>query len=395
MKPVNLSIEKLLQRRNDLETQWNRFVSGRPLLQGGAVPKDIVTSWQRSSHYVPPQKAHAPAEEEYVTSERWKASPLSHALQREKDNLQQIAHEGELVAAVADASGQLLWTTASRHMRNRAESVNFTAGGRWDERSVGTNAVGLARELRRPVTVFSSEHYQPFVHDWVCYAAPIIHPQSGECVGILDMSTTWKRHTPLGQAAVSELARSIARCLPDKAHRADLEIHALGCPRILFQGKLLKLTKRQTEILCLLALNPQGLALEPFHAALYGDSRTSTSTLKAELSHLRRLLDGKIGSRPYRLTTPVWADFIQVWQALRHQQTSEAISLYRGTFLPQSESPELEEWRNCIDAVMGQALNTCQDPVLLMDKLCHSAAGSELVRERLAELISRPVTTSW
>jgi hypothetical protein len=238
--------------------------------------------------------------------------------------------------------------------------------------------------------VFSSEHYLPFVHDWVCYASPILHPQSGELVGILDLSTTWKRHTPLGQSAVSDLARSIARGLPQNLPKAELEIYALGQPRILFRGKPLNLPMRQVEILSLLALNPQGLSLEGFHAALYGDLPISMSTLKAELSHLRRLLDGQIGSRPYRLQIPVWADFIQVWQALRNQQTSEAFALYQGSFLPQSESPELEEWRHCIDAVMGKALDSCQDPSVLMEKLCKSTGGSELVRERLAELVSKP-----
>jgi hypothetical protein len=147
---------------------------------------------------------------------------------------------------------------------------------------------------------------------------------------------------------------------------------------------------RQVEILCLLALNPQGLTLEGFHAALYGDLPISTTTLKAEMSHLRRLLGGQIGSRPYRLQMPVWADFIHVWQVLRQQQSNEAFSLYRGPFLPQSASPELEEWRYCIDAVMGRALDSCQDPAVLMEKLCHSTSGSELVRGRLAELVSRP-----
>ncbi len=391
MAQAIISSGSLTQRRETLETQWNRFVAGSPFLKKEQVREDIVSSWQRSAQHVTPRKTQAPAEDPYVIIQRWKESPLSVAAQREQDNIMQLAREGELVAAIADPAGQLLWTFASSHMRSRAEAVNFTQGGRWDERSVGTNAVGLAQRLQRSVTVFSSEHYQPFVHDWVCYAAPIVHPQSGECVGILDLSTTWKRHTPLGQAAISELARSIARCLPVNLPRAELEIHALGQPRVSFRGKTLQLTRRQIEVLCLLALNPHGLNLEAFHAALYGDLPTSTNTLKAELSHLRRVLDGQIGSRPYRLLIPVWADFIQVWQALRQQRTTEAVSLYRGSLLPQSESPELEEWRHCIDAVMGQALDTCEDPSLLMEKLCHDSSGSELVRERLAELVSRPV----
>lgn len=388
----------LLQRRSAIESQWSRFVASGSCETSKArndsnnsVREDIISSWQRSAQYIKPRQPFAPAEDEYTTRNRWQDSLLRQAAQREQEQMMQLANEGELVAAIADPQGHLLWTFASRHMRKRAESVNFTAGGCWDERSVGTNAVGLCLNLRRSVTVFSSEHYLPFVHDWVCYASPIVHPQSGEVVGVLDMSTTWNRHTPLGQAAVTELARSIARCLPQHLPKAELEIHALGQPRILFRGKPLNLPMRQVEILCLLALNPQGLTLEGFHASLYGDLPVSTTTLKAELSHLRRLLDGQIGSRPYRLQIPVWADFIQLWQALRQQQSSEAFSLYRGSFMPQSESPEIEEWRHCIDAVMGKALDSCQDPAVLMEKLCHSTSGSELVRERLAELVSRPV----
>ncbi|WP_020395096.1 GAF domain-containing protein [Thiolinea disciformis] len=378
----------LLQRRSMLDSQWNRFVSGLSIPQQAPIREDIISSWQRSAQFTKPRQGHAPAEDAYTTQSLWKSSLLSQAAQREQEQMMQLAKEGELVAAIADTQGRLLWTFASRHMRSRAESVNFTAGGCWDERSVGTNAVGLALNVKRPVTVFSSEHYQPFVHDWVCYAAPILHPQSGELVGVLDMSTTWKRHTPLGQAAVTELARSIARALPQHLPKAELEIHALGQPRILFQGKPLNLPMRQVEILCLLALNPQGLTLESFHAALYGDLPIAMSTLKAELSHLRRLLEGKIGSRPYRLQMSVWADFIQVWQALRSRQSDEAFALYQGSFLPQSVSPELEEWRHCIDAVMGKTLDSCQDPVLLMDKLCKSPSGSALVRERLSELVT-------
>jgi hypothetical protein len=298
-----------------------------------------------------------------------------------------MAEEADLVAAIADPRGRLIWTFASKRMHDRAEMINFTAGSRWDERAVGTNAVGLSLRLQRPETVFSCEHFQPFVHDWVSYAAPILYPLSGECAGILSLSTAWSRHTPLGQAAVTELARAIAEGLPRNRPKAELEIYALGQPRVMFRGKPLHLPLRQIEILCLLALNTRGLNLEAFHAALYGDAPVSSSTLKAELSHLRRLLERQIGSRPYRLQVPVWADFIEIWQALRRQKTGEAFSLYRGTLLPQSESPELEEWRRCIDAVMSQALGSCRDPVMLMDRLCHGSPGSELVCERLGELI--------
>lgn len=380
--------ESLLRRRRDIEVQWRRFRNGQRLLRDKSVRDDILSSWQRSAGYNVSYQLQAPAEDPREAQAMWKASLLCEAVSRCCDSIVQLASEGELVAAISDPCGRLIWTFASKRMAGSAESVNLTLGSRWDERAVGTNAIGLSLQLQRPATVFSSEHFQPFVHDWVSYAAPIPYPHSGECAGILSLSTAWNRHTPLGQAAVTQLAQTIAEGLPRNRPKAELEVYALGQPRVMYRGKRLRLPQRQIEILCLLALNMRGLNLEAFHAALYGDAPVSVSTLKAELSHLRRLLDGQIGSRPYRLQAPVWADFIEIWQALRRHKTGEAFSLYRGSLLPQSESPELEEWRRCIDAVMSQALGSVRDPVMLMDKLCHGSAGSELVRERLAELMS-------
>lgn len=389
MESDKMTSGTLSQRRRITETGWRQFVTGAPLLKKvNHVPSDIIQSWRRSAQFIKPDQTQAPVDEEVTSTLRWKESLLYPAARFEQERMIQLANEGKLAIAIADPCGRLLWTFASKHMRERARAINFTAGGHWHEHAIGTNAVGLSLKLRRPVTVFSSEHFQPFLHDWVGYAAPIEHPQTGEVVGALDLSSTWNRHTPLGQAAVTELARSLARYLPRNLPRAELEIHALGQPHIQFRCQRLSLPMRQVEMLCLLALNQQGLSLEGFHAALYGDAPVATSTLKAELSRLRRLLDGRIGSRPYRLQVPVWADFIHVWQALRQQQMSEAFSLYRGSFLPQSTSPELEEWRCCIDAVMEQTLETCQDTTLLINTLCHCTAGSELVRERLLELVS-------
>ena len=382
--------ESLSDQRNRITNEWGRFTSNQANPDDIQVRDDVMSSWRRSASSITTRVAHAPLEEAYEADHRWSTSPIRPAAQKEMDNLMQLSNEGSLVAAISDASGQLLWTYASNHMRRRAEALNFVKGGHWDESSVGTNAVGLSLTLKNAVTVFSSEHFLPFVHDWVCYAAPIIHPHSGQCLGILDISTTWNKHTPLGQSAVTELARSISNRLPEDNIRAELEIFALGQAFVRFQGKPVQLTKRQIEILCLLALNPEGFTLEELHAALYGDAPISTSTLKAELSHLRRLLDGQIGSRPYRLaTSSVWADFIHLWQVLGQQNSSEVFSLFRGSLLPQSESPELIEWRHCIDAAMNHAVESCENPDSLFNLLSKTTSGSQLIRERLLELTNR------
>ena len=136
-------------------------------------------------------------------------SPLRVALERVEPELRRTAEDGDLVIAITDADTRILWTYGGRVMRRKAEMVNFVAGGRWDDLSVGTNALDLASRHARPSMVFSAEHYAPIVHNWVCWAAPLHDPVSGEQIGVLDLSTTWNRTHPIGLATAQLMARLI------------------------------------------------------------------------------------------------------------------------------------------------------------------------------------------
>lgn len=380
--------EVLEQRQQALAQVWQTFVTGGALPTTGSVlAADIAASWRRCLQHLNPWKTAAPLEVQPVPQKLWEASPLREAILPVQAALEQVVADGSMVAAMADGLGRILWTSANPYMHGRATRVHLVAGSCWDERSAGTNAIALALRHRRTVVVFAAEHYSRYMHDWVCYATPILHPQSGETIGIFSVATLWDNHTPFGELAVTELARTIRRHLPDSQRHAELQIHALGFPRVIFRGQEIHLSLRQTEILCLLILNPQGLPLAGLHSALYGDAPVTLASLKAELSHLRHLLDGQIGSRPYRLLVSTWADFVILWQLLKDQQADQALNLYRGVFMPSSVSPELEEWRNCIEAVMEQVVAACRDPEVLIGSLCNGAQGSERVRERLAELV--------
>ena len=101
--------------------------------------------------------------------------------------LRRTAEDGDLVIAVTDAETRILWTYGGRVMRRKAETVNFVPGGRWDERSVGTNALAIASRTGDPSMVFSAEHYASIVHNWVCWAAPAARP--GDAVSSSASST--------------------------------------------------------------------------------------------------------------------------------------------------------------------------------------------------------------
>ena len=347
------------------------------------VGMDIAGSWQRSREAVSESCSAAPLDAE---APDWTGSAYGQAIASCIDELQTVALESGMVAAVSDADGRLLWTGCSRGMRTRAERVHFVPGGRWDERSVGTNALALALRYRRPASVFSAEHFIPAVQDWVCYAAPVRDSISGEVMGVVDLSTTWNKHSPLALHAVERFAQRVSQALLAVSEAPVLRLRMLGTPQASIHGRALPLSPRQLEILCLLALHPDGLDLERLHAAIYGDRTVGVATLKTEVSQLRERLGGAIGSRPYRLLVNWQADFMDLEQALNAGRVETALACYRGSFLPRTESPLLRAWRDCLESRLSDAIFRVDDPDLLLNHLGQSPEAIDAL-ERLAELL--------
>jgi hypothetical protein len=130
----------------------------------------------------------------------------------------------------------------------------------------------------------------------------------------------------------------------------------LGTAEARVDGQRLLLNRRQTEILSLLALHPDGLSLDQLHAMLYGDHAVTFSTLKAEVSHLRAALAGQLASRPYRLLMPIATDVDHVLALLRRGNVAAAVEAYGGDLLPGTESPALVEMGEYVAVAVREAL---------------------------------------
>ena len=176
--------------------------------------------------------------------------------------------------------------------------------------------------------------------------------------------------------------------MPNSKPNAALELHALGNAYAVFRGQRLHLSQRQLEILCILALHPEGLSLADLHHALCRHvAMTQPTTIRTMLTALRHLLDGQIGSHPYRLLMPVWADFRELSAKLQQHDMAAALALYRGTLLPLSVAPALEEYRHHLDAGMHDLLRTCTSAQVLIDN-ADNLFCTPLVRERLLALLT-------
>ena len=357
-----MTSEDLHARRVDAVRAWTRFVEAG---DADAVRPEILRSWELSG-VVSPAVTHAPLDDEGDTADFWKASPLQTAVSRVQDELRRTAEDGDLVVAVTDEQTRILWTYGGRVMRRKAETVNFVPGGRWDEASVGTNALAIAGRTGAPSMVFSAEHYAEVVHNWVCWAAPVFDPVTGRSLGVIDLSTTWDRSHPIGLATARVMARLIEGALPTDRRTTlsgdvapsepGLTLTLLGTAQVWLDGQRLLLNRRQTEILALLALHPSGLSVEHLHALLYGDASVTTSTLKAEVSHLRAALSGQLSSRPYRLTMPVVTDVEEVQRLLRRGDVRAAVRAYGGDLLPGTDSPALVQMGDYLAVSVREAL---------------------------------------
>lgn len=389
-------MDELDRRRRRALAAWTTWVEeGDGALT--SVRPEILDSWTRSGASVARDVVQAPLADESETRSFWQGSPLQVAVERVEDELRRTAEDGDLVLAVTDADTRVLWTYGGRVMRRKAETVNFVPGGRWDDRSVGTNALDLANRLDRPSMVFSAEHYAPIVHNWVCWAAPLHDPVSGAKLGVLDISTTWERTHPIGLATARVLARLVEQALPrthlyedtpssEETSEPGLVLSLLGTAEARVDGQRLLLNRRQTEILSLLALHPDGLSLDQLHAMLYGDHAVTFSTLKAEVSHLRAALAGQLASRPYRLLMPIATDVDHVLALLRRGEVAAAVEAYGGDLLPGTESPALVEMGEYVAVAVREALLADPQPDAVLDYSELAPYDTAVLEACLAEL---------
>ena len=391
----------LLERRLAAVRAWTAFVEHGDDAHDLVRP-EILTSWERSGASITTDVSQAPLANEADTRAFWMGSPLQIAVSRVEDELRRTAEDGDLVLAVTDADTRILWTYGGRVMRRKAESVNFVAGGRWDDESVGTNALDLANRTALPSMVFSAEHYASIVHNWVCWAAPVNDPVTGRQLGVIDLSTTWDRTHPIGLATARVMARLIEQAMP-RSHEhpglpsveaspdvAGLTLRLLGTAEAHLDGQRLLLNRRQTEILALLAMNPDGVSLERLHALVYGDHGATLSTLKAEVSHLRSALHGQLTSRPYRLTMPVTSDVDTVLAAVGRGDVPAALAAYGGDLLPGTNSPALAEMGDYVAVAVREALLADPQPEAVIRYTDLAPHDSEVVEACLARLGDLP-----
>jgi hypothetical protein len=151
------------------------------------------------------------------TSARWGVYPLELAVPLIRECPSPIADEAGQLIVGSDAAGLILWIEGNARGRfAAADSMNFTEGAIWSEGGAGTNAIGTALAADHAVQVFATEQFNEIVQEWTCSAAPVHDPDTGELLGIIDVTGRMRTVHPQGLAAAVATARAVEshfRCL--------------------------------------------------------------------------------------------------------------------------------------------------------------------------------------
>jgi hypothetical protein len=387
------------------DAQWVRaayesFVGSAGSQEPAGIDPVVAASWRRSlRNGVDPDHSGAVAVATSADLEAHRRDhPLAVAMPLVRD-LVGGATGDDLVVAVSDDVGRLLWVEGRGPVRSAVDHVGFVEGAVWREESVGTNAPGTALATRRPVQVLGAEHFVRPVQRLSCTAAPV-HDPAGAIVGVLDLTggSAAGSHVALAlvRATVAMVERELAAqaaartrgpgSLGSTEQPPDLRL--LGVPTL--RGRRISL--RHAEILHLLAEHPRGLGAEEL-AVLLHPGHLSLVAVRAEISRLRRVtdavLDGPLlaGSRPYRLARPLRSDVGTVRSRLRRGDVRGALAAYPEALLRRSVAPGVERLREELEAEVREAVHACGDAAAVEQWTARSeGADDHAAWTRLAQL---------
>jgi hypothetical protein len=218
------------KRARELRDAWEDFIEDR--LQGDDedpgtpdVRGPIVDSWLRSREAGVDPTGRLPAMsvvELNGARAMWEEHPLRRAGPLIEHCMAETLLDADNLLVVSDTDGMLLSIKGDTQLRNRAaDEMNFVEGALWSEQSAGTNAIGTAMAAAHAVQVFAAEHFTEPVQRWTCSAAPVMDPDTGQMLGIIDLTGDFSVVNPLSLAVVVATARAVEELLRGELHERD------------------------------------------------------------------------------------------------------------------------------------------------------------------------------
>ena len=109
---------------------------------------------------------------------------------------------------LTDKDGCILNIIGDKGILDAARDMDMVIGAYMDEKSIGTNAMGIAISEDVPIQVSATEHFVTAYHKWTCSAA-IIHDENANIIGTLNLTGNSKLVHPHTLGLVVAAVKSI------------------------------------------------------------------------------------------------------------------------------------------------------------------------------------------
>ena len=257
----------------------------------GLPARDLVRSWQRSLAAIgdPGRVRTVPHVPEEILDEH-----LLDVFRAPMNTLADDLRGTGLALLLADSNGQILerWAT-ERTAIDHLDRMGTVRGAVLAEDAVGTNGVGTAVALARPVQVRGDEHFAEFYQAAVCTSCPVRHPVTKGLVAVMTVSCDISK----GSELLKPLVRGMSRQL--EAHLLSVEKPAsLEMLRVFLEQS----RKGDAPVI---ALGPQGSVLQSDNARRLSpqDLQTLRDLLAEGRPTGRYLVELSIGPTQLELTS--------------------------------------------------------------------------------------------
>lgn len=121
--------------------------------------------------------------------------------------------DSQSVLLLSDPNGVLIDAFGDRRLLGASVAEEIQPGRVWAEGCAGTNAVGTAIEIRRPIEIVAAEHYLENAQVWSCSAAPFFDPFDSTLVGVVDITSLGEHYSVQNMALAISVAEQIQSAL--------------------------------------------------------------------------------------------------------------------------------------------------------------------------------------
>jgi PAS domain S-box-containing protein len=208
--------------KQQLYEKWKRFIEKGEM--DSRLDFFIQTSWTRSkkSGVNAFRRSGSVAEKQLKKALKEKSLLIEVSLPL-MESLYAIVEGSGFVVILCDETGMLLKVIGDEETIREAEKMSFVEGASWNERELGTNAIGTAIVEGQPLQVYAHEHYCAACHAWTCSAAPILR-ENGDIIGVLNMSGPFDKVNPhtLGMVVSAVKAIEIHLQLLEKSKKNEM-----------------------------------------------------------------------------------------------------------------------------------------------------------------------------